>query len=250
MNALMKALLLTLFVMTGVKAQTGTLEGSYLYRVSTVRAAPGLLDQLIDAYGEEISVSRAEGEPTGMIMRHSQGDHWDLMLIYPMKSFADYYSPNRRELRAKAAEKRAALDSKLSTLIAFQADNYAYGPSLSVVRNAHAAAGLYHIEMFHALPGRKDALLEQRRMENRYLTATGQRANFIFNVVTGTDVDVFTIGFHPNLVAFAKPAPVTDSEADAAAAVAGFESRGSIGTYLRELISAHHDTLAVSISRD
>lgn len=231
-------------------AQGGPLEGEYLYRVTTVRAAPGSLDQLIEAFAREISVSRAEGEPTSMMMRHSQGDHWDLMLIYPMKSFVDYYSPQRMKLRARAAEKRSALDSQLASLIAFRADNYARGPSLSVVRNAHENAGLFHIEMFHVLPGKKEALLEQRRMENRYLGATGQRTNVIFDVVTGTDVDVFTIGFHASLVSFAKPAPVTPSEANAAAAVAGFESRAAIGTYLRELISSHHDTLAVSVSTD
>lgn len=235
---------------TAAFAQAGPLEGTYLYRVSTVRAAPGFLDELIAAYEQEISVSRAEGEPTSMVMRHSQGDHWDLLLIYPMKSFADYYGAQRMQLRSKAAEKREAIDKRLGALISFQADTYAYGPSLSVVRNAHAGADLFHIEMFHALPGKKQALLEQRRMENRYLTATGQRANVIFDVATGTDVDVFTIGFHPSLMAFAKPAPVTNSEAEAAAAAAGFESRSTIGTYLRELISRHHDTLAVSISRD
>ena len=82
-------------------------------------------------------------------------------------------------------------------------------------------------------------------MENAYLAATGQTPNMIFRRAAGSDVDVFTIGFHESLQAFAAPAPASDEEKEAAAKAAGFKTRADISFYLRSLISGHHDTLAV-----
>ena len=101
--------------------------------------------------------------------------------------------------------------------------------------------------MFEAAPGKTDELFEQRRMENTYLAATGQTANMIFRRAAGSDVDIFTIGFHKSLEAFAAPGSVTDEEKEAAANAAGFKGRSDISFYLRSLISGHHDTLAVKV---
>jgi hypothetical protein len=84
-------------------------------------------------------------------------------------------------------------------------------------------------------------------MENAYLAATGQTQNMIFQRAAGSDIDVFTIGFHANLEAFAKPADVTPEEKEAAAMAAGFKELADISFYLRSLISGHHDTLAVKV---
>jgi hypothetical protein len=90
-------------------------------------------------------------------------------------------------------------------------------------------------------------LLEQRRMENAYPEATGQTQNLIFRGVAGSDVDVFTIGFHADLEAFTAPAPASDEERKAAARAAGFKSRADISFYLRSLIAKHQDTRAVKL---
>ena len=128
--------------------------------------------------------------------------------------------------------------------VAFEEDVFARGPAWEIVRDAHADSGLYHIEMFAALPGKADALMEQRRMENNYLAATGQTTNLIFRRAAGSDIDVFTIGFHESLETFAAPAPATDAEKEVAARAAGFKDRADLSFYLRSLISGHHDTLA------
>ena len=99
--------------------------------------------------------------------------------------------------------------------------------------------------MFNAVPGKAGELLEQRRMENVYLNATGQQTNMIFRRAAGSDVDVFTIGFHKNLEAFAAPSDVSDEDKETAAKAAGFKGRSDLSFYLRRLISGHHDTLAV-----
>ena len=79
------------------------------------------------------------------------------------------------------------------------------------------------------------------------LAATGQVVNAIFTTQFGSDVDVFTIGFHADLAAMARGPRVPDAEAESAALEAGFKSREDIGLYMRSLITAHRDTLAVPV---
>jgi hypothetical protein len=65
--------------------------------------------------------------------------------------------------------------------------------------------------------------------------------------ISGSDVDVFTIGFHADHAAFAAGSPMTEEERDAAAREAGFEGLDAIAPYLRSLIRKHQDTLAVPV---
>lgn len=223
------------------------LEGDYLYKATTIRAAPGELADLLD-WEDRLKASEyydAAGQEHPLLMRHSQGDHWDLLVIVPMQSWTDYHSPAATDRRSTASTRHAELIAEGQRLFAFYEDHFAYGPPWSAVKSAYAANRFYHIEMFEAAPGMVSELLEQRRMENAYLAATGQTPNMIFRRAAGSDVDVFTIGFHKSFEAFAAPADATVEEKDRAAKAAGFQSLSDISFYLRSLISRHHDTLAV-----
>ncbi len=230
-------------------ANAGQREGDYLYRVSTVRAETGRLEALLDWIAEMKASDyfKEAGEHPPFVMRHSQGDQWDLLKIEPMESWTAYHSKSKTKRRAAAAEKYGAQAAPGFALVAFQEDHFAYGPPLEELEREFAENGFYHIEMFHAAPGQTGELVGQRRMENAYLEATGQTTNMIFHRAAGSDVDVFTIGFHKNFVAFAAPAHVTDEEKEQAAKDAGFKDRADISFYLRSLISGHHDTLAVKV---
>ncbi|GJL94202.1 MAG: hypothetical protein DHS20C05_06070 [Hyphococcus sp.] len=224
-------------------------EGDYLYKVSTVRAATGKLEPLLE-WAAEIKASdyyKDAGGQFPFMMRHSQGDQWDLMIISPMESWTAYHSKNATKRRNKAAEKHGALLAKGDGLFAFDEDHFAYGPPLSELTREYSENGFYHIEMFKAAPGKAAELTEQRRMENAYLAATGQTTNMIFTRAAGSDVDVFTIGFHESLKSFAADAPATPEEKEQAAKDAGFKDRSDISFYLRSLLSDHHDTLAVKV---
>lgn len=210
-----------------VSTHASELEGDQLYRVSTVRAAPGSFPELLERIG-----SRRDSPFNPLVMRHSQGDQWDLMIV--------------EAINPSEAMKASFLDGS-DALIAFEEDHFAYGPSWEAVSAAYNDNGFYHIEMFEAAAGKTDALLEQRRMENVYLSATDQNPNMIFRRAAGSDVDVFTIGFHKDLEAFAAPSDVSDDDKEAAARAAGFKGRSDISFYLRSLISGHHDTLAVKV---
>lgn len=211
----------------GADSQPRDLEGNYLYKVTTVRAATGSLSGLLDW----LALNR---DKAPFIMRHSQGDQWDLMIISPLETWAAYATRVRPIVLP-------------ARFVVFEEDHFAYGPALSALREAYESNDFFHIEMFHAAPGKAEALLEQRRMENTYLAATEQMPNTIFRRAAGSDVDVFTVGFHKDLAAFAAPGRVSDEDKEDAAIKAGFKDRADISFYLRSLISSHHDTLAVKV---
>ena len=214
-----------------------------LYRVTTLRAAPGKLLELIDRLKARKAEGayRAAGHEPPMIMRHSQGDQWDLLLLQPAGTYARYFAD------AAASRRSSIITRDYDSLAVFGEDLFALGPPADVVRKAFDDNAFFHIEMFAALAGRHRALLNQRRAENEYLAATGRTTNFIWLGDIGSDVDVFTIGFYPSLAAFAAPSPATPEERDQAARDAGFEGRDRIGSYLRTLIAWHHDTLATKV---
>jgi hypothetical protein len=244
--------LISIFVLSITLISTASSEmheGDFLYKVSTVRAATGSLSELLDS----VAALKASdyfvdaGVQPPFVMRHSQGDQWDLMLITPMHSWLAYFSQQAIQQREAVAAKYAGLLAPLETLLAFDEDTFAYGPVLQTIQAAFDNNNFYHIEMFEAAAGKTDELFEQRRMENKYLAATGQTTNMIFRRTAGSDVDVFTIGFHKSLEVFAAPGSVSDEDKEAAAKAAGFKDRSDISFYLRSLLSGHHDTLAVKV---
>jgi len=241
-------LLLILCLPTSVGADE--LEGDYLYKVTTVRAATGALADLLE-WEAQLKASEyyeKSGQEIPLLMRHSQGDQWDLLVIVPMQSWTDYHSPEATEIRSAASTEHAEMIAEGQALFAFYEDHFAHGPSWSALKAAYAANSFYHIEMFEAAPGKATELLNQRRMENTYLVSTGQVPNMIFRRAAGSDVDIFTIGFHRSFEAFAAPAAVTVEEKELAAKAAGFNGLADISFYLRSLISGHHDTLATKVN--
>lgn len=220
-------------------------QPTYLYKTSLVQAAPGKLLDLIDAYKKIfVEETKVAGDATPLWMRHSQGDRWDLLILFPMGSYMDYYKPDR------VVKRDTVLDTwrdRLKNDIAWQEDVFVYGPPFDDLRKAFATAGLFHVEMFQSLPGKQTELQKQREMENAFSRSVKAPENFIFLRDQGAAWDLFTIGCFENLKQYAQAADVPAAEADAAAKSAGFESTAQIGPYLRTLIALHRDTLAVAI---
>jgi hypothetical protein len=215
----------------------------YLYKVTLVQAAPGTLLELINLYKQQSSVLKDIDEAP-LWMRHSQGDHWDLMILFPMGSYGDYYQPQRAGKRAGLS---TSLAEKFKENIAWQEDLFAYGPPLADLRKAFAAGSFFHVEMFVSLPGRFGDLYQERVMENAYAKALKEPENFIFVRDQGAAWDIFTIGVFRDLKHYAESADVPLKDQEAAAKAAGFEAPGQIGPYLRRFIREHHDTLAVAV---
>ena len=231
--------LLTLFVPAASAAET-----NYLYQAKLVQAAPGKLLELIDLYKSSVARYKEFDEEPPLWMRHSQGDHWDLLILIPMKSYSEYFSAERVTRRKLAA---GNLATTIDGSIAWQEDVFVYGPPVDEVRKVFASASFFHVEMFHSLAGKQSELVKEREMENAYLKTLKRPENLIFVRDQGAAWDLFTIGAYRDLRHFAESAAIPESDQEAAAKAAGFAAANRIGPYLRTLISSHHDTLAVTI---
>ena len=237
-------LLFSLFAVLLATSPSYAAENNYLYKVSLVQAAPGKLPDLIDLYKQRSAALTAAGDEASLWMRHSQGDHWDLMILAPMQSYASFYQPERISKREKVEQASA---EKFKANIAWQEDLFAYGPALADLRKAFANGAFFHVEMFVALPGMFADLYKEREMENTYAKAIKEPENFIFVRDQGAAWDIFTIGVFRDLQHYAESADVTPADAQAAAKAGGFNAPSEIGPYLRRFIREHHDTLAVGI---
>lgn len=207
----------------------------FLYRAQFVQAAPGRLLELID-----LVKARAEERP--FAIRHSQGDHWDLMLLTPVGTYPEYFAPERAARRRKAEQ-----PEKWNELVAWQEDIFVFGPPVEDVRAAFSKAGFFHLEIFRALPGRHADLYKERLMENAYLKALKRPENLVFVRDQGAGWDLFTLGFYRDLKHYAESADIPEKDQEAAARAAGFDGASRIGPYLRTLIREHHDTLAGAV---
>jgi hypothetical protein len=101
-------------------------DEGFLYKAQFVQAAPGRLIELVD-------LVKAMREERPFVMRHSQGDRWDLMLLTPMGTYADYFEPERAARRRKAEH-----PEKWKELVAWQEDIFVFGPPSDDVRAAFA----------------------------------------------------------------------------------------------------------------
>jgi len=95
----------TLFPLAEIRGQASrSAEPTYLYKTTFIRAAPGKLLDLIALYKDRMAVIEAAGDERPLWWRHTQGDQWDLMLLFPLGSYTEYYAGGRISRREKAAE--------------------------------------------------------------------------------------------------------------------------------------------------
>ena len=245
MHALLAA---AVMAVTAVQADT-----SYLYRTHFIRAAPGEILELVDVFQERMNFYDAAGESAPFVMRHAQGDHWDLQIMYPMGSFVDYYSSSRVERRETAAAASGVTEEQFRKLVrehtSWQEELYVLGPPLETMTATMNSGGYFHTEIMIALPGMQDELFHEREMENVYQRLTGRPERMIFTRVSGAPWDNFTLGIFRDLQHFAVPSGMTAEETEAAARDSGFESSAKVGVYMRSLILRHQDTHGGIVTR-
>jgi hypothetical protein len=226
-------------------------EPDYLYKTTFVRAAPGKLLDLIGLYKNRMSFYDASGDERPFWWRHTQGDQWDLMLLFPMGSYKEYYSKGRLSRREKAAVASSLSEDefqqKLNACSAWREDVFVLGPPLETVKKAFTGTAYYHIEIFISLPGKQEALYKEREMENLYQVGTGRPENLIFVRDQGAAWDLFTLGCYRDLKHWAESADIPPEKRDLAARQAGFSSPEEIGPYMRTLIDMHRDTMGVAV---
>lgn len=218
-----------------------------LYKVTLIRAKPGVLLELIDVIKSDIASYKNYQNGKPYLLRHSQGDHWDLMVINTIESMDSYFSKAEAEKRAKSSSIEKAYGDSYFDLISSQEEAIVAGPDVKEFESAMSGFNLFHIEIFTALAGKQAELLKQRQMENVFYSKFDHRPNFIFTRVFGPSWDIFTMGWYKDLHDFAGPDVPFEVE-DKAAKDAGFEGVNYIGSYLRSLLLEHHDTLAGKVN--
>ncbi len=232
------------------KVEPQTYDSIYLYRTTFIRAAPGKLLDLIQLFKDRMEVYDAAGDERPFWWRHTQGDQWDLMMLFPMESYTEYFSDKRVKMRIQAGKDSSlseeAFLKKFKAYSAWHEDMFVRGPSLENVKKEFKDTGYYHCEIFIALPGKYEELYKEREMENVYQTSLGRPYNMIFTRDWGASWDLFTLGCYRDLTHWATRSASKEDQ-EAAAAKAGFESADKIGPYMRTLIYMHRDTMGVAI---
>lgn len=254
-GALILSLCLVLMVVFSIsdttKSSLNSPEQSYLYKATFVRAAPGKLLDLIALYKNQMTEYDASGDERPFWWRHTQGDQWDLMLLFPMESYTEFYSSDRVKRRGKALGDSSAgheeFMQKFNACSAWNEDIFVTGPSLQKVKEAFKGTAYYHIEIFISLPGKHKELFKEREMENAYQVATGRPENMIFTRDQGAAWDLFTLGCYRDIEHWAVRPDIPREKREAAARAAGFKSADQIGPYMRTLILMHRDTMGVAI---
>src|SRR5262245_17360623 len=102
-------------------------RGDVLYRMTLLRAAPGRLLEVV----AELKAQKRDA----LILRHSQGDQWDLMVLAPVGSYEKHF-----------AQPAAAAPLADASRLAFQEDTFVRGPDLRALPGFDTG-GLYHVEM-------------------------------------------------------------------------------------------------------
>ncbi len=210
------------------------------YRVTMLRAAPGkwlAMRALIEGQGEA-GAADSDGRIATYRMRHSQGAPWDFLLIQPIENLHHYFS---EAVQAREAKFRDAI----AELADFEEDWFVEGPAHVILKQAYPEAGAFLIEMFRARAGMKQALIDSRIKENRFLTRIDTPANFVFTGRIGADWDVMTIGFYHDFAHWGTAGSEYSAEAqEQAAREVGYDSVAELAPGLRELLTWHQDTLA------
>jgi hypothetical protein len=219
----------------------------YLYRFSMIQAAPGKLSELVTLHRQRVQVITAGGDEQPVLIRHSQGDRWDLLVIAPTGPLGEYYSRERVSRRDAAAAASglgsAAFARQASDLTAWHEDVYVEGPPVVELRAYLKGTTLAHLEMMQALAGKRDELVKERQMENAYNTLRGRPAALIFTHDQGAAWDVITLDAWRDWRQYGELQMIPADVSDAAAKKAGFASADGVGVYMRSLISTHHDSL-------
>lgn len=223
----------------------------YYYQVTTMRATPGKLLELIDMLKADMKNHNALGMKEPFLMRHSQGDHWDLLMIYPIgTTLSGHFTDTAMKKRSASKTQSQPYGSDYFDYISFQEEQIVTGPDFVDFNKRFKEFGYYHVEIFQSLAGKQKELLKERVMENVYLKEIKRDDNLIFTKVMGGEADLFTLGFYRDIKHYAESADIPIEEENRAARVAGFESVYTIGSYLRSLLLEHHDTLAGAVRNE
>jgi hypothetical protein len=208
---------------TPKSATQGQATGEELYHVRFVKAAPG---QLAALWAAELKAPPDPDNPEPpIILRHAQGDDWQLLVISPLGK--------DETIRAEAPP--PALQeyfTKIRTLSARHDDTIAQGPAWAeakkVLLGDGGAGGVYLVGTFEAVPGHRDQLLAGLKEG-----PPGSTAPLILTHREGASWTFLTIERYPSWAALGEMMQ---------------KQVGAGPSPVSEHLAAHHDTITVRLT--
>ncbi|MGE5359157.1 MAG: hypothetical protein ACM3NQ_09070 [Bacteroidales bacterium] len=230
-----------------------------LYHVLIVKAAPGKLRDMIDAYLNAPADPNASAPP--LLLRHVEGDDWDLLVLTPLGK------EDKLTLAAPSAAEQQFIQ-RVRPLAARHTDTFAAGPrwtdtlaalsggvtDSAVVptsgssaprettsgRSAAPDKSVYIVTTYRALPGHRDQLEQTVRK----LAALNPGRMVTLAHMEGAPWDLLTVERYDSW------ATLADDEANPnmqTLRTQGFSSPDGPSFELREHMAEHHDTIAVRV---
>jgi hypothetical protein len=218
---------------TAPAAQAG--GGVELYHVHFVKAAPGKLLEMIDAYLNSPPDPQASAPP--VLLRHREGDDWNLLVLTPLGA----------EETLRAAPPPADLQqfqTRARPLRAQHNDTFAIGPAWPEAQKlllgegrAESSGGtgaVYVVSVFRSLPGHRDQLEGVLRK----IAAEEPTSTLTLQHIEGAAWEFLMIARYDSWTAFGESEQKSGGKAPGPAALA-------LGEHLAE----HHDTVAERVTR-
>lgn len=224
-------------------AQPG-MQAQELYHVHFVKAAPGKLTDLIAGYQASPVPQNEPGPP--LILRHMQGDDWDLLVLTPLgkEETLTTTAPTQEEQRSM---------ERLRGLRTWHGDTFTAGPSWADVRTAlfgdatratgtagGPSGAVYTVTTYRSLPGHRDQLAATLQK----VAALYPDRRTILQHIEGAPWEFVMISRYDSWGALgedqAPPAEKLRSQ--------GFASNEAIGLALREHTAEHRDTIAQMVT--
>lgn len=222
-------------VPSAAQTPTAPAGGAELYHVHFVKAAPGKLVELIDAYVNAPADPQSSAPP--VILRHREGDDWNLLVLEPLGA----------QVTLRAVPPSADLQQFLTRTRGLRAqhnDTFTIGPAWAEARklvlgderaeSSGGTGGVYVVSVFRSLPGHRDQLegvLRKLAAEEPGRTLTLQH-------LEGASWEYLMISRYDSWTAFGESEQKLGGQAPGPAALA-------LGEHLAE----HHDTVAERVTR-
>lgn len=206
-----------------VSGQTQAASGAEeLYHAHFVKAALGKLNDLIAVYG---AAPVAPGTPKPIILRHREGDDWDLLVLAP-------FGKAETTVTAAVSADNLAQFKKYRAVSERHTDSFVAGPKWSDASKVFAAAGgVYVVGLYRAANGHRDQLEESLK---KLGAADGPGRSILLRHVEGGPFDFMQVSRYDSwndidAVASAQPTPMAQA------------------LDLRQHMAEHHDTICVKV---
>ena len=223
--------------------QAAAAQGQELYHVHFVKAAPGKISELISAY-QEAPVAQGEPGPP-VILRHLQGDDWDLLVLTPL-------GKDETITTATTPEEQRSIE-RMRGLTSQHVDTFTSGPPWADVRatllgdaarptgTAGGATGtIYTVTTYRSIPGHRDQLADTlRRIAGLYPDRRTTMQH-----IEGAPWEFVMLSRYDSWAALGEDqAPAADKLRSQ-----GFASNEAIGLELRQHVAEHRDTIAEMVT--